>query len=36
MLWQILKTASATSPGTIASKLSDLYGLQRNDRSAWK
>ena len=43
MLWQIMKTAtaacgtsSAASPGTIARKLSDLYGLQRDDRSAWK
>ena len=43
MLWQILKTATATcgtsvvaSPGTIASKLATLYGLQRDDRRAWK
>jgi hypothetical protein len=40
MLWQSLKTAcgtsSAASPGTIASKLATLYGLQRDDRSAWK
>jgi len=43
MLWQIMKTAtaacgtsSAASPGTIASKLATLYGLQRDDRSAWK
>jgi len=36
MLWQSLKTASAASPDTIASKLSALYGLQRDDRSAWK
>lgn len=43
MLWQILKTATApcgtsvvASPGTIASKISALYSLQSDDRSAWK
>jgi hypothetical protein len=43
MLWEMRKTATAAcgtsvvaSPGTIASKLSALYGLQRDDRSAWK
>ena len=43
MLWQILKTATATcgsatvaSPGTIAAKISTLYGLPADPRAAWK
>ncbi len=43
MLWQILKTATATcgsatvaSPGTIAAKISVLYGLPADPRAAWK
>jgi hypothetical protein len=43
MLWQILKTATATcgsatvaSPSTIAAKISTLYGLPADPRAAWK
>ena len=43
MLWQILKTANAScgtatvaSPGTVAKKISTLYGLPADDRSQWK
>jgi Glycosyl hydrolases family 18/Cellulose binding domain len=43
MIWQVLKTATAAcgtatlaSPGTIATKISNLYGLPADPRAAWK
>ena len=43
MLWQILKTATAAcgasvvaSPRSIANMIGDLYGIQKDDRAAWK
>lgn len=43
MIWQVLKTATATcgtatvaSPSTIAAKISNMYGLPADPRAAWK